>query len=107
MEYNVKLLKENNRDILRFSLNGTHDIDLNSEDQEGIKSLFYELISLSFENDITFKLDSSEHEQDLFFDISNDYLKKLEAELKNIKSQIPNELKEDPDSQLVLEEGDE
>ena len=104
MEFKVELLKENERDILRFNLSKNYDIDLNSEDQNGIKTLFFELISLSFEDDISFCLDSSKHEHDLFYDISVDYLKKLEEELKTIRSQIPDQLNDDPDSLLLKEE---
>ena len=94
MEYKVELLKVNNRDVLRFCLKNNYDIDLNSEEQKEIKNLFYELISISFKNEISFKLDSSNHEHDLFYDISVDYLKKLEEDLKTIKTQIPDELHE-------------
>ena len=95
MDYKVKLIKCNNRDVLRFYLTKEYDIDLNSDDQEKIKELFYELILLSFENEILFDLDSSEHDKDLFYDISFDYLKKLEEDLKTIRSEIPEELKDE------------
>lgn len=96
MGYKVDLLKENDRDILRFHLDKDYDIDLNSEEQSRIKELFYKLISLSFKEDISFSFDSSSHEQDLFYDISEDYIKKLEEELKTIKTQIPEELENEP-----------
>lgn len=100
MGYKVELIKENNRDILRFHLKNDYDIDLNSEEQKQIKELFYELISLSFEKEIIFELNSEGHGQDLFYDISKDYIGKLEEELKIIRSQIPDELVENPDEEF-------
>ena len=96
MEFNVELLKENDHDILRFHLGNNHDIDLNSEKQDGIKALFYELISLSFDNEISFSFNSDNHDHDLFYDISVDYLRKLEDELKTIRAQIPEKLTDNP-----------
>ena len=55
--------------------------------------LFYKLIELSFEEEIKFKLDYSAHDDDIFKDIADDYLKKLEIELKNVRANIPCELK--------------
>ena len=43
------------------------------------------LIDLSFWEDISFKLDCSEHEIDLFKDIAEDYIVKLESEIRTIK----------------------
>ncbi len=94
MVFNVFLKKLNDRDILEFKLNDDKDyfIDMNSENQEGLTKLFYRLIELSFDNEIEFNLDCSAHEDDLFKEISEEYLKKLTIELKNIKTNIPSEL---------------
>lgn len=94
MEYNVKLIKENDNDILRFDIDSEkYDMNLNSEKQEDLIKLFYKIIDLSFSNDISFKLDCSEHEADLFKDIAEDYIAKLESEIRTIKQSIPQELK--------------
>lgn len=93
MEYNVKLLKENDKDILRFYFDKQYDIDLNSEDQSSIKELFYEIIKLSFENEIILKFNGDEHEQDLFYDVAVDYVEKLNNEIKQIRNDIPADIK--------------
>ncbi len=94
MEYSVFLEKINDRDVLRFDLKDDkeYNIDLNSDEQEGLTSLFYRLIELSFTDEVKFVFDYSKHEDDLFKEISEEYLKKLESELKNIKNNIPSEL---------------
>lgn len=94
MEYDVYLLKENEKDILRFNLNKRYDIDLNSSDQTSIKDLFYKIIELSFEDEIVFKLNSEKHGQDLFYEVAVDYIEKLNAEVKQIRSETPSKLKE-------------
>lgn len=93
MEYNVKLIKIGDNDILKFDIEGeTFDMNLNSEKQDEIIKLFYKVIELSFSDEISFKLDCSEHETDLFKDIAEDYISKLENEIKIIKQSIPEEL---------------
>lgn len=94
MEYNVKLIKIGDNDILRFDIDSEiFDMNLNSEKQDELIKLFYKVIELSFSNEISFKLDCSEHEPDLFKDIAEDYISKLENEIKIIKQSIPQELK--------------
>ena len=93
MEYKVQLLKEHDKDLLRFTLDKTYDINLNSDDQNSIKNLFYAIIKEAFKEDIKFVLDSDDHERDLFFDIANDYIAKLNDEIIIIRQQIPNEIK--------------
>ena len=93
MEYKVQLLKEDDKDLLRFTLDKTYDINLNSDDQNSIKNLFYAIIKEAFKEDIKFVLDSDDHERDLFFDIANDYIAKLNDEIIIIRQQIPNEIK--------------
>ena len=102
MEYNVKLIKENDNDILRFDIDSeVYDMNLNSEKQDDLIKLFYKIISLSFLDDISFKLDYSEHEPDLFKDIAEDYIAKLEIEIKTIRQSIPQELKSSGEWELL------
>lgn len=93
MEYKVQLLKEDDKDLLRFTLDKVYDINLNSDDQNSLKNLFYAIIKEAFKEDVIFVLDSDDHEKDLFFDIANDYIAKLNDEIKTIRQQIPNEIK--------------
>lgn len=93
MEYKVQLLKEDDKDLLRFTLDKVYDINLNSDDQNSIKNLFYAIIKEAFKEDVIFVLDSDYHEKDLFFDIANDYIAKLNDEIKTIRQQIPSEIK--------------
>ncbi len=93
MEYKVKLIKENDDDILRFFLNKEFDINLNSNDQSSIKNLFHEIIKIALDDDLKFNLDTSEHEQDLFYDVAQDYINKLNNEIQTIRKEIPQKIK--------------
>lgn len=93
MEYKVQLLKENDKDLLRFNLNDVYDIDLNSDDQSSIKNLFYAIIQECIKDEVVFVLNSDSHEKDLFYDVATDYIQKLNDEIKTIRQEIPEDIK--------------
>ena len=104
MEFSVKLLlNDDKKDILRFILGDkdyeTIDIDLNSEDQTSLENLFYEIIKRCFDDNISFKLDSDEHEKDLIYDVAVDYIAKLNEEITKIRSAIPTEINKEIDDE--------
>ena len=92
MDCRVLLMVEDGCDVLRFVLDEDYDINLNSDDQTQIKKLFYKLISIAMNEDVNFLLNSDNHEKDIFYDIAVDYLKKLQSELGDIRTQIPSDL---------------
>lgn len=86
---------ESNRDVLVFKCNkGDKIIDLNSDNQDDLQDLFYELIKTALEYDVSFSLDKDGYEDILFKEISEEYLKKLENEISEIRKSIPEELKQ-------------
>ena len=95
-EIKVLLRKnESNRDVLIFKCSsGDKIIDLNSDNQEQLQDLFYDLIKTALKQDISFSLDKEGYEDILFSEISEEYLKKLESEISEIRESAPDELKE-------------
>lgn len=96
MEYKVYLKKNGQgRDILLFDFgeDDKFEVDLNSEDQNAIQNLFYKITELTFTDSITFSLNSDEHDKDLFYEVADDYITKLNAEITTIRQQIPQEIK--------------
>lgn len=85
--YNVELKKINNDDCLSFVINEEENlINLNSEDQSNLKSLFYKIINLTFKEIPEFKLsdESQNYPVKIFIEIANEYLKDLNSEIKSI-----------------------
>ena len=96
MEYKVYLKKSDQEgDILLFDFgeNDKFEVDLNSDDQNAIQNLFYKIIELAFSDSITFSLNSDGHDKDLFYEVADDYITKLNAEIATIRQQIPQEIK--------------
>lgn len=96
MEYKAYLMKnENERDVLKFDFGSSksYEIDLNSEDQNSIQQLFYKIIELAMFDKVSFSLDSTSHDKDLFYEVAADYIQKLNNEIEVIRQQIPNEIK--------------
>lgn len=96
VEIKVLLRKnESNRDVLIFKCRSADKIiDLNSDNQEQLQDLFYDLIKTALKQDIFFSLDKEGYEDILFSEISEEYLKKLESEISEIRESAPDELKE-------------
>lgn len=93
----VQLKEENKRDILIFNINSnlTKKIDLNDKNQTYLRELFYDIINQAFEEDFEFVLEvDSEYKKNLYIEISEEYIKQLNSELKKIIQDIPTELKE-------------
>ena len=65
----VTLKKSDNRDVLEFQLGTAKSIDLNSEDQKGLRELFDELIMVAIKEkkEITFTLNVEEGYTDILF----------------------------------------
>ena len=91
-EYEVILEERAGRDLLLFSINSkNYSIDLNNEDQSSLRNLFYEVIKLTFSETPEFKVkyDPALYNKQLFIDISNEYIKQLNAEISKITEQKP------------------
>lgn len=91
--YNVILEEREKCDYLLFKLNSNEmRINLNSEDQTSLRTLFYEIIKLTFTEIPIFDLtyDSQTYTKQLFIDIATEYIKQLNLEITKIIEQKPN-----------------
>ncbi|MGN1278985.1 MAG: hypothetical protein ACI4UG_05915 [Candidatus Onthovivens sp.] len=92
----VLLKEENKKDVLEFKItqNLTMQIDLNSKDQTYLRELFYHIISQAFVEDFEFSLSVEQnYKKNLYIEISQEYIKQLNLELKKIIQDIPEKLK--------------
>lgn len=92
----VQLKEENGEDVLEFNINSdlTKQIDLNNKDQTGLRELFYDVINQAFEEEFQFILNvNPNYKKTLYIEISEEYIKQLNSELKKIIQDIPEELK--------------
>lgn len=97
-ELDVILKQYDDNDCLEFSIDEEIVyINLNSDNQTNLRNLFYKLISKLINEPIQFKLkiedEEKYNENDLFREISEEYLKKLNEEMITIYGNIPDELK--------------
>ena len=79
------LKEENKKDVLEFKINQnlTMQIDLNSKDQTYLRELFYHIISQAFVEDFEFSLSVEQnYKKNLYIEISQEYIKQLNLELK-------------------------
>jgi hypothetical protein len=91
-EYNVVLEENAGQNVLHFNLNSKeYIIDLNSEKQSDLRTVFYEIIKLTFTEVPEFKIkyDPALYNKQLFIDISTEYVKQLNAEILKIIEQKP------------------
>lgn len=91
MDKNIKveLLEENSIDYLRiyFGDEEFEDINLNSNDQSGLRSIYKKLIKLTLENNLTLELEYQEgYSKVLFKEIASEFLSDLNKELSKISS---------------------
>lgn len=91
MDKNIKvqLLEESSIDYLRifFGDEEFEDINLNSNDQSGLRSIYKKLIKLSLENNLTLELEYQEgYSKVLFKEIAYEFLSDLNKELIKISS---------------------
>lgn len=95
-EIPVILLKdESDRDVLVFNFDdGNKIIDLNSDKQDSLEGLFYKIIELALKGEISFSLSKDGYDEQLFIEIAEEYLKKLETEISEIRTNLPEELEE-------------
>ena len=90
--YKVDLIKEEN-DYLVFNINNySYKINLNSDKQNELRNLFYQIIKLTFNEEPEFVLseESKNYYNKLFLEISEEYLKDLNEEIKTIIQNKPD-----------------
>ena len=90
--YKVDLIKEEN-DYLVFNTNNySYKINLNSDKQNELRNLFYQIIKLTFNEEPEFVLseESKNYYNKLFLEISEEYLKDLNEEIKTIIQNKPD-----------------
>ncbi len=91
--YKVKLAEINTNDCLVFEIDGDiYNVNLNSEDQETLKKLFFKIINLTFSFKPTFVLseEAENYPIQIFIEISKEYLKDLNSEIEKIMENNPN-----------------
>lgn len=95
MAYNVELKKMGEKNYLVFNIDGKQlNIDLNSDEQSNLRNLFYEIIKKLFTEKVEFVLQVQEdYKENLYVDIAEDYIKKLNDEIEKVYNNIPEELK--------------
>lgn len=95
MAYNVELKKMGENNYLAFNIDGKQlNIDLNSDEQSNLRNLFYEIIKKLFTEKVEFVLQVQEdYKENLYVDIAEDYIKKLNDEIEKVYNNIPEELK--------------
>lgn len=87
MDRMVILCEKEGNDILEFELKkGNKEININSEDQNGLRSLFYSIISEAMEEEFSYSLNVQEgYEKQLYIEIATEYLNQLNTELNEIR----------------------
>lgn len=95
MAYNVELKKMGEKNYLVFNIDGKQlNIDLNSDEQSNLRNLFYEIIKKLFTEKVEFVLQVQEdYKENLYVDIAEVYIKKLNDEIEKVYNNIPEELK--------------
>jgi len=103
-KYDAFLLNENGTDFLCLRIiDDKLKIDLNSEDQTTLREIFVKIIKRLFVEDFEFIFKTESYEKKLFLDIAKDYIDKLNAEIKKIIPEIPEELKVNVSDDLNME----
>lgn len=86
-EINVVLIENEGKNLLRFDIiDNSINIDLNSEEQESLRTLFNRLLNVAVNEEITLKLKISEgYNNVLFKEIAVEYIEQLNTEIKLIR----------------------
>ncbi len=90
----VTLKNDNEKDVLLFDIGEGETIDLNNDDQSKLRELFYKIIKkvINEKKEVKFTLYEEEgYENNLFKNISRDYLLELEKEIAKIYLKINEE----------------
>ena len=93
----VVLLEDEGVDYLDFMIEGSsnsYKVNLNSEDsQKEVKRLFSELLRKLIETDLELLLEVDDsYSKNLFKEISEEYIKDLNNEIKQVRQEILNEI---------------
>jgi hypothetical protein len=86
----VKLVKSEGSEILRFGFDTTLEIELLSDDAQKLKDFFQLILERLFLEEFEFEF-IPEHENDLYTEVSKKYVALLDTEIKTIKNQLPKE----------------
>lgn len=92
----VTLMEQNGCDVLKFKINDQEiiDININSKDQTELRKLFYSIIQECMRMPFEFELNVEDgYKKNLYIEVSREYIKQLNGELKKIIEEIPDKLK--------------
>ena len=93
MDRVVILCEKEGNDILEFeTTKGNKEININSEDQNGLRSLFYSIISEAMEEEFSYILNVQDgYEKQLYIEIATEYVHQLNIELNEIRKQADDD----------------
>jgi len=99
-EINVILVESEGRNLLRFEIMDISvDIDLNSEEQDSLRTLFNKVLNVVVKEEVTFKLTISENYNNVLFkEIAAEYIEQLNTEVKLIRDKWLSLLENDDNS---------
>lgn len=99
-EINVILVESEGRNLLRFEIMDISvDIDLNSEEQDSLRTLFNKVLNVVVKEEVTFKLTISENYNNVLFkEIAAEYIEQLNTEVKLIRDKWLSLLENDDSS---------
>lgn len=85
--FDVSLEERGVNSVMVFLLNSTeYLVNLNSEDQTNLRTVFYEIIKLSFSIIPEFRLlyDASTYTKQLYIEIATEYIRQLNIEILKV-----------------------
>ena len=99
-EINVVLVESEGKNLLRFEIMDISvDIDLNSEEQDSLRTLFNKVLNVVVKEEVTFKLTISENYNNVLFkEIAAEYIEQLNTEVKLIRDKWLSLLENDDNS---------
>lgn len=86
----VKLLKSEGSELLKFGFEPSLEIELLSNDAQKLKDFFQSILEKLFSDEFELKF-LPEHENDLYTEVSRKYVELLDTEIKTIRTLIPKE----------------
>ena len=99
-EINVVLVESEGKNLLRFEIMDISvDIDLNSEEQDSLRTLFNKVLNVVVKEEVTFKLTISENYNNVLFkEIAVEYIEQLNTKVKLIRDKWLSLLENDDNS---------
>lgn len=91
-QFDVLIEERSGKDSLVFTIESkVFIIDLNSEDQSKLRTLFYEIVKITFSYNPEFivRYDTMKYTKPLYIEIAQEYIKQLNLEIQKIIEMQP------------------